>query len=104
MPGESLGHAAGSGDDEDVDIAVVLAGEGDAGAVGREGGIGFGAGAAGEADGVAAFARDAPQVARVDEDDVSFAEGWLLQQQRFVRGGGDGGNGAEGEYQTHKSP
>ena len=29
MPGEALGDAAAGGDDEDIDVAIVLAGEGD---------------------------------------------------------------------------
>ena len=44
-------------------------------------------GSAGEAHGVAAVARHAPQIARVDEHDVCFAQRWLLQQQRLIRRG-----------------
>ena len=103
MPGEPLGHAARSRNHEHVDVAVVLAGKGDVRAVGREGRVGFGAGAAGEAHGGAALARHTPQVARIDEDDVGFAQRGLLQKQRLIGGGYDGRQGEEGEDQAHNS-
>ena len=84
MPGEAARHAAGGRHDIDVGIALVLAGEGDAGAVGREDGRGFQARTGGEAPGGAAFPRHAPQVAGIDEHDVGAAQGRFLQQQRRV--------------------
>ena len=79
-----FGTPPDGGDDEHVHVAVVFAGEGDARAVGRKRRIGFDAGAAGEAHGVAAITRHTPQIARVGEHDMGFAQRGLLQQQRFV--------------------
>src|SRR5260370_4841908 len=73
MPGEAARDTAGGGHDEDILVAVVVAGEGNGCAVGGELGVGFDAQAGGEADGFAPRAGGAPKVAGVGEDDVGFA-------------------------------
>ena len=80
MPRKSPRHAARGGHDEDVDVAVVLAGEGDRGAVGRKLRIGFDAGAGGQPPRLAACARHAPEVAGIGEDDGGGAQGWPLDE------------------------
>ena len=85
VPGEAARDAAGGGHDEDIFVTVVVAGEGDGCAVGGELGVCFDAQTGGEADGFAAGAGDAPEVAGVGEDDLCFAESWFLEE---VGGGG----------------
>src|SRR5208337_4362677 len=63
-----LGNADGDGDDVDLLIAVVLAGEGDPLAVGREFREDFDAGMRGEAGGQAAGGGSEPEVAGIGED------------------------------------
>ena len=103
MPGESFRHATRSGDNEDIHVAVVLAGEGDACTVRRKCRLGFITGSAREAHGVASVARHAPKVARIGKHDMGLAQRWLLQKQRFVGGGRHGGKGAKGDNETHRS-
>jgi hypothetical protein len=64
-------------------IAVLLAGEGDLRSIGREDGVVRPAGT-GEPFGVAALARDRPQVAAMDEDDMGAVEGWMAQNQGLL--------------------
>src|SRR3954452_18022125 len=73
MVRNALGKAAGHRNREDVDIAVVLAGEGQGLTVGRENGFGLKSYARGEAGGGAAITRYAPKIARIREDDVGLA-------------------------------
>ncbi len=86
MPGETSRRAAFGGHHECVNVAVVRAGEGDPFSVGRKNGRRFVA-AGGELARFTAFARDAPEVASVDEDDLGFAERWRVDEQRLIRGG-----------------
>jgi hypothetical protein len=84
VPCETLGDSAGGGHDKDIDVAVVFAGEGDLHSIGGETRIGLQTGADREAGRLAAGARDAPQVLRVNEDDVGLAEGGLLEEQALT--------------------
>ena len=97
VPGEALGLAAGGRHEVDVGVAVVLAGEGDPAPVGAEGGVGFGAFGAGQADRVAAVPRDFPEVVGVREDDVRGAHVGLTQEARALGLGGGGGEEGGGE-------
>lgn len=83
--GEAARHAAGGGDHKDIAIAVVFAGEGDRGAVGREIGERLDADAGSEAMGVAAIPADGPEIVGVGEDNLRLADGGKAQQKR--RGG-----------------
>ena len=74
MIGDALRRAAGDGHREDVDVAVVLAGEREGRAVGRNSRLGFVASAAGEPRSEASFARDAPQIACVGKNDGGFVQ------------------------------
>ena len=81
VPRQPLRLTARGRHDEDIDVAVVFAGEGDATAVGRERGARLDAGARREPAGGAPLAGHAPQVAPVDEHDVGPAERRALHQQ-----------------------
>src|SRR5439155_13639069 len=78
MVGDALRNAAGHGNRENVDIAVVLAGEGQRLTVGREDGFGLKSYARGETSGRAAVTGHAPQIARIREGDVGLAHGGSL--------------------------
>jgi len=69
IKGELLGNAAGYGDDVDLLVAIVLAGEGDPFAVGRELGENFDPGMRGEAGSEAARGGGQPEIACVSEND-----------------------------------
>ena len=88
VPGQAHGLAAGRGHHVDVGVAVVLARERHQAAVGREMGIGLGAGEGGQAPGVAAVAVDDPDVVGVHEGDLRGAHVGHAQQQGFLVGGG----------------
>ena len=60
MIGDALGSAAGRGHREDIDVAVVFAGEGERVSVGGELGFGFEPDACGETLRFAALAADRP--------------------------------------------
>ena len=85
MPRKTTRRSAIRGHHECVDVAVVRAGEGDPFAVGRKDRIGL-VSAGRELARFAAFARDAPEVATVDEDDLRFAERWRVDEQWIVSG------------------
>ena len=70
MEGQPPRLAARGRDDEDIEIAIVFAGEGEPLAVGREMRIEFEAGAARDAASLAAFAADDPQIAGERERDL----------------------------------
>ena len=74
-------HAARGGHHEDVDVAVVFAGEGDREPSGEKTGSVSTPGPAVSRLGFAAFARDAPQIARVGKHDLGAAERRFPQQQ-----------------------
>ena len=84
MIGEAAGHAAGGGNDEDIAVAVVFAGEGDHGAVGGEIWKGLDADAGSEAVSVAAVAADDPEIVGVVEDDLRLADGGETKQERRI--------------------
>ena len=78
--GEPLRHAALGGHDVDLGVAVVLAGEGDLLAVGREAGEHLEAFVAGQPAGDAAGGRHGVQVAGVGEDDLVAVDGREAEQ------------------------
>jgi len=77
---EARRPAALHGHDEDVGVPVVLPGKGHPLAVGREVGLGFRAGEAGEPLGVPAVRRHDPEVVGVGEDDGAVLDGRLPQK------------------------
>jgi hypothetical protein len=89
--GQADGFAAPGRDDEDIIVAVVLAGEGDPFPVGRESRVELVAGVGGEAASRAALGRGRPQVPGVDEDDLVTPDAGLAQEPG--RAGGRGGLG-----------
>ena len=84
--GQPLGLAALGGHDVDLGVAVVLAGEGELLAVGREAGEHLEAVVAGQPAGDAARRRDGVQVAGVGEDDAVAVDGGEAQQPGLVGG------------------
>ena len=89
MPSQALGHAARGRHHEDVDIAVVLAGERDLDPSGEKTGL-FPRPDRSQPAGLAALARHAPEVAGVGEDDLCRAQRGRAKQQ--VRGLGKAGS------------
>ena len=85
MVGDPMRCAAHGGNGEDVGVAVVLAGEGDGAAVGREHRRGLEADAVGQAGGATAAARHGPQIARIAEGDQFAAQSRCLEQVGLVR-------------------
>ena len=85
MVGQAARDAAGSGDDEDISVAIEITGEGDQGAVGREVRKPFDASGRSEAAGVSAVAADDPEIVGVGEDDLRFAHRGKTQQERRIR-------------------
>ena len=81
-----LRHAALGGHEVDLGVAVVLAGEGEPLAVGREAGEHLEAVVAGQPAGDAAGGRHGVQVAGVGEDDLVAVDGGEAQAARFIRG------------------
>ena len=88
MPRQPLRHAALGGDHEHVGVAVVLAGERDPFAVGRERRIRLDARPRRQSPRLAAGARHAPEIAGEDEDDLRGAERRLLRKNRRLGRGG----------------
>ena len=95
MPGQPLRHTPFAGDDVDVDIAVVLAGEGDPLSVRREARIAFDAGMRGEPPHVRAVELRHPEVVRVRERDTIAGEGGLGEEAGVVDVDGESGEGGE---------
>ena len=81
MIGQPPRHAARGRHDEDIHVAVILAGEGDERSVRRKYRVGFHPRCRGEPLGLAAVARDAPQIGRVGKHDLCPAERRVPQQQ-----------------------
>src|SRR6185437_139758 len=82
MIGEALWHSAFRRHDVNVNVAVVIAGEGDHAPIRREDRVALGAASAGEQMSFTAVARDDPQIARVSKCNVRLGKRWRLQQQR----------------------
>jgi hypothetical protein len=75
MIGQASGRAAGGGDDINIAIAIVLAGEGDHGAVGGEVGESLDPDPGSQPARIAAVAAHDPEIIRVIEDDLGLADG-----------------------------
>ena len=82
MPGEAMWDTAVHGHGVDIDIAVNAGGVGEGLAVGREERAGDDRSRGGEANGIAAGARDGPDVIGVAKGDLIFAERGMEQEQR----------------------
>ena len=85
--GEAFRFASRGGNNVDIFISVVLAGESDHCAVRRKDWVSLDADTGRQAAGVAAIAGDNPQVAGIVEDDLRFADAGLAEKQRRVRFG-----------------
>ena len=83
MIGQPPGHAAANADDVNVDVAVVLAAEGNFRSVRRNDRVRFDSRPCCKTDGVTALPRDRPQIPRVGENDACLAERRLTEQQRL---------------------
>ena len=95
--GQTLGDAAAGRDEIDLAVAVVLAGEGDRGAVGREPGEGLVAFiVGGQLAGHAPGERHRVEVAGIAEDDGVVRDRREAQDARFLR---PEGQGRQGEHQ-----
>ncbi len=90
-------HSAGGRHQVDVRVAVVLPGERDRGAVGREEGPGLGSRAGGEALRLAPLARHHPEVAREGERDPGLAHRRPAQEQGPLAGAAGRAGGQENE-------
>jgi len=90
MIGQAPGHAAGGGDDKDIAVAVVFAGESDHRAIGREIWKSLDPGARCQAVSVATIAADDPEIVPIIEDDLRFADRGKAQQEQGIRLGCDG--------------
>jgi len=97
VPRQALGHAAGRRHGEDIDIAVVLAREGEHGAIGREERLGLEAGAGGQPRRGASLAAHAPQISGVREDDVGAVHRGLLHQVNGAESAGQTGTQKDGK-------
>src|SRR5262245_9515048 len=97
MPGEPGGLAAGDRHRIHVHVAVVLGGECDRGAIGRELREALDPVVGGEARGDAAGACNRPQVAGVCEHDVVALDVGLAHQPAFLQGMGGGRESGECE-------
>ena len=80
MPGQPLGHTARGGHHEHVGVAVIISRERDLASRRVRRPDRLHARARGEPAGVAAFARDAPEVAGVGEDNMRPAQGGLAKE------------------------
>ncbi|OPZ81422.1 MAG: hypothetical protein BWY77_00652 [bacterium ADurb.Bin431] len=80
MPGKAFGDAAVAGDEIEIAAAVIFAGEGDGGAVGRDPAGCLRAGVDGQAHCQAALAADAPEVALVGKGDQIVADIGVLHE------------------------
>ena len=85
VPGQPLGDAPAGRDDENVRVPVVLAAEGDEGAVRREGRIGFDADVRRQAPDVLSAEVRGPEVIGIDEGHLTGAHGRLGQELRVLR-------------------
>ena len=82
MGGEASRNAALGRHDEDIDIPIILRGEGDQLSIRGEVGMSLGAGPGRQALGIPAVAADGPEVAGIGEDDPGLAQGRLPHEQR----------------------
>jgi hypothetical protein len=105
VEGELLRHAAGRRDDVDLLVAVVLAGEGDPLAVGRELGEQLEAGMGGQAGRRAAGRRSGPEIAGIGEDDLVPMDVGKPQQPGLAgrRAAGETGRRRETESESQDS-
>ena len=100
VPREALRHAAGGGDDEDVEVAVQLGAEREERAVRAEGGTHLHAGPRADALDTAAVEAAGPDVVPVDESDpVGRERGVREHLRRPARGRRGERNGGVGERQ-----
>jgi len=97
-------RAAAHGHDEDVGVAVVVAGEGHQRAVRREARIGLGARKAGQAQRVAAVAADHPEVIGVGEGDLRVTDRGLAQQTGSLGGTQGGEKKNQGQTRGRADP
>jgi hypothetical protein len=79
MVGNAPRYAAGSRDDIDVNVSLVLATEGDIRAVRGKNRIAFDPGAGCKSHGDTAFPRDRPKIAGMRENNLSLAESRLSE-------------------------
>ncbi|MNT41686.1 hypothetical protein D3C72_1780550 [compost metagenome] len=85
MEGQAARHAAGRRDHIHVDIAVDIRAIRDQAAVGREHGVGLVAQVGRQAPRAAAIKVGQPQIARIDEGDVTAGDGRLAQHAGVLR-------------------
>ena len=83
MVSQSAWHSSRCRYDIDIDVAVVLTGESYQRTVGRKLRISFHTSARRQSRRCAAFPADYPQIAGVDENDLTSAQRRLLKQRRF---------------------
>src|ERR1700691_3377297 len=84
MKSDAPGSAARRGNDVHVEGAIVLAGEGDPLAVGREMRAALDARAGREANRLATLAADCPKVIAKNKANLTAAQGGLAQQKRLI--------------------
>ncbi len=102
--GQTLGRPSPGRDEVDFAVAVVLAGEGDRRAVGREPGEGLVAFIeGGQLPGDAARERDRVEVAGVAENDLIARDRGKAQDARFLRPEGQGRQGEDQGYENDQA-